>query len=113
MPHGLRDGLRKRVTPGAFVNTSAVLETKRLALAAHESQQDWLKMSQGMNSYIQSMIDTSTAMGRMSRRFRHAEGWRRHLHFGFSGTEVDPLNAALGRDYLVNARYERGLNVEA
>ena len=38
MPHGLRDALRRRVTPGLFVDTTSVLETKRQALAAHRSQ---------------------------------------------------------------------------
>ena len=109
MPHGLQDGLRRRVTAGAFVNTSAVQAIKHQALSAHESQQDWLQASQGMNSYLQAMTDMSTAVGRLSGRFTHAEGWRRHLHLGFSATEIDPLKDALGDDYLVNEAYERGL----
>src|SRR5439155_15658054 len=39
MPHGLCDQLRRRVIPGAFVNTTAVHQTKREALAKHKSQQ--------------------------------------------------------------------------
>jgi LmbE family N-acetylglucosaminyl deacetylase len=109
MPHGLRDGLRRRVVPGAFVNTTSVHSTKLAALAAHRSQQDWLDASQGMNSYLQSMDDMSRLVGRMSRRFPRAEGWRRHLHLGFSATEMDPLREALKGDYRVNARYEREL----
>lgn len=109
MPHGLQDGLRRRVTAGAFVNTAAVQPIKHAALAAHQSQQRWLKVSQGMNSYLQAMTDMSTAVGRMSRRCKHAEGWRRHLHLGFSAAEIDPLRDALGANYLVNAAYERGL----
>src|SRR5467141_293092 len=46
MPHGLRDQLRRRIIPGAFVNTEAVHSTKRDALAAHKSQQGWLDLSQ-------------------------------------------------------------------
>ena len=34
-PHGLRDGLRRRVHPGAFVDTTAVHERKRAALECH------------------------------------------------------------------------------
>jgi LmbE family N-acetylglucosaminyl deacetylase len=112
MPHGLQDGLRRRVTAGAFVNTSAVQAIKHQALSAHESQQDWLQASQGMNSYLQAMTDMSTAVGRLSGRFTHAEGWRRHLHLGFSAAEIDPLREALGNDYLVNEEYERGLRGE-
>ena len=109
MPHGLQDGLRQRVTAGAFVNTSAVQATKHAALAAHESQQDWLQASQGMNSYLQAMTDMSLAVGRLSGRFTHAEGWRRHLHLGFSAVEIDPLAQALGEKYFVNGQYEESL----
>jgi LmbE family N-acetylglucosaminyl deacetylase len=112
MPHGLCDPLRRRIVPGAFVNTTAVHPTKLKALAAHRSQQGWLDASQGMNSYLQSMEDMSRAVGKLSRRFRLAEGWRRHLHLGFSATEVDPLARALGKDYLVHHAYERALRAD-
>jgi LmbE family N-acetylglucosaminyl deacetylase len=109
MPHGLRDPLRRRVMPGAFVNTTSVHTTKRAALAAHHSQKAWLDSSQGMDSYLQAMEDMSLAVGKLSRRFRHAEGWRRHLHLGFGTEEADPLAEALGPNYLVNRAYERAL----
>jgi len=64
-------------------------------LAAHESQKSWLDASQGMDSYLRIMDDLSLEVGRMSRRFKHAEGWRRHLHFGFCAEEADPLAEAL------------------
>lgn len=32
----------------------------------------------------------------MSGKFRYAEGWKRHLHFGYSAEEIDPLKNALG-----------------
>lgn len=109
MPHGLRDGLRRRVVPGAFVNTSTVHETKREALAAHQSQQNWLDASQGLNSYLRAMEKMSRELGRTSKNFRYAEGWRRHLHLGFSAEDNDPLAAALGKNYLINKTYERTL----
>jgi LmbE family N-acetylglucosaminyl deacetylase len=109
MPHGLSDGLRRRVVPGAFVNTTSVHATKRHALAAHASQKTWLDASQGMDSYLHAMDAMSLAVGRMSRRFRHAEGWRRHLHLGFSAEQIDPLTSALRKDYRVNPGYERRL----
>jgi hypothetical protein len=46
-------------------------------------------------------------MGRLSRKFKFAEGWRRHLHHGFSATEVDPLRETLGKNYLENPKYEK------
>ena len=95
-PHGLCDGMRRPVRPGLFVNTASVQATKLAALAAHRTQQDWLDVSQGMNSYLCAMEDTSRAVGKMSRRFPHAEGWRRHAHLGFSAEDADPLRDALG-----------------
>jgi len=109
LPAGLRDPLRRRVVPGAFVNTTPVHERKLEALAQHRSQQDWLDHSQRMNSYLRAMDAMSREVGRMSRRFRHAEGWRRHLHLGFGPAAADPLRDLLGRDCLPNRAYERAL----
>lgn len=109
MPHGLCDALRRRIVPGAFVNTASVQRTKLEALAAHKSQQGWLDVSQGLNSYLKTMEEMSLKVGRMSEKFKHAEGWRRHLHFGFSSAEMDPLREVLGKNYLVNSSYERNL----
>lgn len=109
MPHGLCDQLRRRVAPGAFVDTGSVQETKRAALACHESQHEWLQTSQGMNSYLRAMDEMGREVGRMSRRFRFAEGWRRHSPIGFCAPDADPLRDALGERFLVNAAYERAL----
>lgn len=109
MPHGLCDPLRRRIIPGAFVNTTPVQKTKREALAAHKSQQGWLDTSQGINSFLLTMENMCLEVGRMSKRFKCAEGWRRHLHLGFCGPETDPLRDALGRNYLVNTAYEQDL----
>lgn len=109
MPHGLRDPLRRRIIPGSFVNTTTVHEVKREALAAHHSQKDWLDASQGMDSYLLAMDAMSADVGKLSGHFRYAEGWRRHLHYGFCGAESDPLAAALGKDHLINTSYEAEL----
>ena len=82
---------------------------KRRALTAHASQKQWLDASQGMDSYLRAMDDMSRAVGKMSGQFEHAEGWRRHLHLGLSGQEIDPLRDALGSACRINARYEREL----
>jgi len=110
MPHGLRDPLRRFVAPGAFVNTASVQGVKRAALAEHKSQRNWLDVSQGLDSLSGKIDEMARALGKLSRKFQFAEGWRRHLHYGFSATEVDPLREALGKDYLVNKVYERGLS---
>ena len=109
MPHGLRDPLRQRIRAGLYVNTTPVQARKREALAAHESQKDWLDRTQGMNSYLASMEETSRAVGALSGRFEHAEGWRRHLHLGMSTRDHDPLCAALGPDCIPDQEYETRL----
>jgi LmbE family N-acetylglucosaminyl deacetylase len=109
MPHGLRDPLRRRILPGIFVNTTRVHDRKKTALAAHQSQKRWLDTTQGMDSYLHVMEQFARELGRMSRRFTYAEGWRRHLHYGFCEETDDPLRDALGRDYLLNRAYERRL----
>jgi N-acetylglucosamine malate deacetylase 1 len=91
MPHGLCDGLRQPITAELFVDTTAVQKTKLTALAEHRTQQEWLDVSQGMNSYLRTMDEMSRAVGKMSGRFAHAEGWRRHSHLGFCGEHADPL----------------------
>ena len=109
MPHGLRDPLRQRIVPGAFVNTAPVHETKLAALGKHQSQQHWLDASQKLNLYLEILNRFSLELARMSGRFKHAEGWRRRLHYGFCAEDADPLRDALGKKYLINRRYEASL----
>ena len=109
MPHGLRDPLRKRIHAGLYVNTASVHEVKRKSLAAHESQKHWLDVSQGMDSYLITMDEVSREVGKLSGKFEFAEGWRRHLHLGFSAKEIDPLKEVLGDDCWLNTEYEKWL----
>jgi N-acetylglucosamine malate deacetylase 1 len=100
MPHSLRDPLRRPVLPDLFVNTTSVHAVKTDALATHESQRAWLDASQGMDSYLAAMDALSRQVGNMSQQFEHAEGWRRHLHVGFSAADIDPLQNALPNNCL-------------
>lgn len=110
LPHGLRDGLDRRIVPGAFVDTTTVQQAKRAALAAHASQKAWLDRTQGMDSYLDAMDDMARAVGKMSRRFAFAEGWRRHSHLGFCLEQADPLRDALDSRYRLNRAYQRSLD---
>jgi LmbE family N-acetylglucosaminyl deacetylase len=96
MPHGLCDGLRRPIMPDLVVDTTAVQQVKRHALAAHASQKAWLDATQGMNSYLDAADEMSRSVGHMTGRFEFAEGWRRHLHLGLSARDDDPLAKALG-----------------
>lgn len=103
MPHGLRDRLGRGVTAGCWVDTGAVQEIKRRALACHASQGTWLDTSQGMDSYVAVMDAMARDMGRQSRRFSFAEGWHRHNPLGFCAPEANPLREALGGAFLQGA----------
>ena len=107
LPHGLLGPLREKIMPEIFIDTESVQNIKQKSLEAHKSQQSWLEDSQKMNSYIQTMQDFSLKIGNMSTSFKHAEGWRKHLHFGFSEPDYDPLKD-LKKSYLKNKDYEAG-----
>jgi LmbE family N-acetylglucosaminyl deacetylase len=94
MPHGLMDGMCQTVKPDLFINTTSVFKTKQQALSAHQSQKEWLDISQGMNSYLESMELISRKLGEAAGS-THAEGWRLHSHLGFSTCKIDPLSKAL------------------
>ncbi len=95
-PHGNCTTTLQPVVPEFIVDCTQVTEVKRKALEQHQSQQNWLDSTQKMNSYVQSMIDTSRFMGDMSNGgITYGEGWRRHLHYGFGPKEFDPLRDAL------------------
>ena len=108
LPHTLRDQLRRKITAGAYVNTSSVFHTKLKALKSHTSQQNWLESSQKMDSYLQEMERVSLEVGTYSKLFKHAEGWRRHLHHGFGEADEDPL-MELGSNYIISQEYEDNL----
>ncbi len=95
LPHGLADGLGQPVRASLYVDTAPVLERQRAALGCHVSQKEWLDQSQGMDSYLDTLTANSRAVGRLSRKLRHAEGWRKHSHLGFCDPDADPLREAL------------------
>jgi LmbE family N-acetylglucosaminyl deacetylase len=97
MPHGQCTPLREPVKPELYVDTTRVHATKRAALACHASQKEWLDKTQGQESYLMTMDDFSRALGKQTRRFQHAEGWTRHLHYGYGASEDDPLGEVLGK----------------
>ena len=107
MPHTLRDPLGYRVIPEAFVDIQSVLDQKRAAAGAHRSQKEWLDVSQGMDSYLETIESYSRAVGVLSKRFRFAEGWRRHLHAGFCTPDADPLRNLLGKKLRMNPFYQQ------
>ena len=104
MPHGQCTPLRASVQPELFIDTASVQTEKRAALACHASQKEWLDATQGMDSYLATMDTFSQKLARQATKLTHAEGWTRHLHYGFGAEADDPLRDVLGRFYQRNAR---------
>jgi len=94
-PHGNRTPLGELVEPTHFVDVSSLVERKRELLAAHASQDQWLGASQGISAYLETMVELNRQVGQFSGQFELAEGWRQHLHLGFSPAGFDPLRDAL------------------
>jgi LmbE family N-acetylglucosaminyl deacetylase len=101
MPHTLHTPLGDRVHPAAYADVTGVLDRKTAALTAHLSQKQWLDQTQGMDSYLKTMQGYSATLGKESKKFRHAEGWRQHLHAGFRAAGADPLADVLGAKWLL------------
>jgi len=68
----------------------------------HQSQKEWLDVSQGLDSYLNSMQEMSEEVGKLSKCFKYAEGWRRHNHLGFSDKDHSPLAEALGKNISID-----------
>jgi LmbE family N-acetylglucosaminyl deacetylase len=108
-PYGLRDALRRLIVPGHYVDVSSVLQAKRDLLACHKSQKEWLDASQGMDSYLNQMVEFCRQVGKQSGRFKFAEGWRQHSHLGFGAENFDPLKKLLGTKCRLNPKYQKEL----
>lgn len=111
MPYGLRDGLGKLLHSGLWVDVSKYIKAKRELLAYHQSQKLWLDATQGMDSYLQTMFDLCSTMGKMSGKYKLAEGWRKHNLLGFaSDAAFDPLRDALRDISTADKKYVKWLD---
>ena len=110
-PYGNRDGMRNRVVPELFVDVSERIDLKGQMLRCHESQKNWLDVSQGMDSYITTMQGICKDIAGMcpTGAMEYAEGFRRHLHLGLSAQDEDRLSDVLGDRVAVNEDYVTGL----
>lgn len=91
LPYGLTDSLKRPVEADFYVDVEAFIENKAEMLAKHKSQKEWLDVSQGMDSYLITMKDMNEEIGKMSGKFKYAEGWVRHSHLGFCDKDDNPL----------------------
>ncbi len=90
-PHGNRDALNHLIYPDIFINVKNVMDDKKVMLAEHRSQKEWLDKSQGFDAYLEIMKDLGKEVGELSGKWEYAEGWRKHSHLGFCQADSDPL----------------------
>lgn len=109
-PHGNRDAMRKLVRSERYVDVTSVVPRKREMLACHKSQKEWLDVSQGYDSYLDSMEQAGALTGRLCGKFAYAEGWRRHNSLGFSAVDSDPLGEALADVSWLDPAYQEWLD---
>ena len=106
-PHGLRDELRRRVHPGAFVNTASVHERK--TRGARVPRQPG-RVSRRDAGHEQLSRDDGRCEPRRSGQMSRPVPARGRLAappaLGLLRRGRDPLRDALGRRYLINQRYE-------
>ncbi|MGD8237703.1 MAG: PIG-L family deacetylase [Armatimonadota bacterium] len=95
-PHSSLDILRHAVVPSLFVDVSDKIDLKEQMLRCHATQKEWLDVSQGMDSYLATMRRGCERVGEMApRRMGYAEGFRQHMHPGFSAEDADRLSEVL------------------
>lgn len=95
LPHGLRDMERNPITPEFVIDVESVLPKKRAMLSEHKSQKDWLDATQGMGSYVESMVEFCHEVGQQFGHCAYGEGWRRHNHLGYCPPDFAPLQNCL------------------
>ena len=96
-PHGNRTPMGEIVVPKLAISIDSVIDRKLAMLECHQSQHQWLQTTQGMNSYLQTMLELSQEAARLGKvESKYAEGWHKHLHLGFSAGDFDPLGVLFG-----------------
>lgn len=110
--HSRTDQLRRPLIPGMFVDVAEAMETKKEMLRCHKTQKEWLDVSQGMDAYLEDMAGGAEYYGRLSGRFKYAEGWVRHNHIGFCPADFNPLADALGDKCMINQKFEDSIKIE-
>ena len=110
-PHGLRDAMNHYHPPETTVNIGSKMDLKEDMLRTHESQKNWLDVSQGMDAYLKIMRELCAEVARWTGQgWDYAEGFQRHCHIGFSATETDPLREILADHVHANPDYEKLLH---
>lgn len=96
LPLSLHDQLNKPIIPDMYVDITAQIPMKREALNCHRTQKEWLDASQGLDAYLDDMVQRGEAIGKLAGFCKYAEGFVRHNPCGYCPDDFDPL-AAIAR----------------
>lgn len=94
-PHGLKDRMKRNVSPDFYINVESVMEKKKEAIECHKSQEVWMKSSQGNASLSGLAEENAFNVGKASGCFTYAECWTSHLHIGYCEEYYNPLHEEL------------------
>lgn len=53
------------------------------------------------------MAEMTRELGTLSGVYEYAEGWRQHLHIGYSSRDDDPLFATIGKYCTYSSNFRR------
>jgi LmbE family N-acetylglucosaminyl deacetylase len=91
-----RDG--REVVPDFVVNVESVIEEKKLMLARHKSQREWLLKHHGIDDYLETMERWTRECGRRA-GLEFGEGFRRYKGHPYPQTPL--LEELLGSEFVV------------
>ena len=106
MPVGLCSPLREAVAP-EMLTSIPVASTRRSARhsPATPRKRSGSTNRKGRTAICRRWTGSRSRWGKRAKKFTYAEGWTRHLHYGFGAEEDDPLRDVLGKKYLRNSQY--------
>lgn len=81
------DRMGAHIQPDFIVNVKSTFKAKRMMLAAHESQREWLKRQHGIEDPIQTMERWTRARGKLA-GIDFGEGFRRYAGHPFPDTPL-------------------------
>ena len=98
-PHLNRDMMCRPILPNLVVDIESEMKLKEKMLAAHESQKEWLDVTQGQDSYLETMWELGKDVVKVAgvQGIEYGEGWRQHSWVGYSAKPKDVLSEVLGR----------------
>lgn len=104
-PYGNHDPLGELVKPPRAIDESSFREQKSDLLREPCSQDDWLSKIQGMDAYVNAMLELNEQVGPWF-GCELAEGWNRHNPLGFAPSDFDAMRNLPQYQFLTGKIFE-------